>query len=323
MPEPGPYYVSLLDTRELDIFPAPFALYFSTDHHHGEGGIWLYLCDGDPSDPKAWSSYDEALQAGRFDHLARKPEGNPIFQESLQGAGHTETPYTQVVDGQVFLSYHKNNLCHGQATLMALSNDGVNFERLHGKKDSVVLRHANEEQVPHPHTGYFRWTQNPFSQVDAAYIGYSLYEGALDFKSAMWVSDDARNWKLHQVFDAEEGKHVPDPETIFIWHGITPESIRPISNGNYVVLGSVSTRAAGSMERSVELYEVEMAPDGVTLIGRAEKVLSVGASDQPDSEEVDTATLLEINGILHVVYVGTSEHAMRNTVMGATATFQP
>ncbi len=323
MPKPGPYYVSLLDARELDSFPAPFALYFSTDHHHGDGGIWLYLCDGDPSDPKAWSSYDEAMAAGRFDHLPHKPEKNPILQEHTQGDGHTETPYANLVKGKVLLSYHKNNLCHGQATLLALSEDGVNFERLHGEEDSVILRHADETNVPHPHTGYFRWAPNPFPELKAAYIGYSLYEGAMDFKSAMWVSPDAREWTLHHIFDAIEGRNVPDPDTIFVWHGITPESIRPLSNGNFAVLGSVSTRAAGSMERIVELYEAEMAPDGVSLIGTAEKVLPVGTTDQPDSEEIDTASLVELNGVLHGVYIGTSDHAMSNTVMGITGTFEP
>ncbi len=69
MPKPGPYYPCLLKMNEIQDFPFDHALYFSTDHHFGKGGIWLYLCNGVPSDEKNWISYNQAVSEGHFDYL--------------------------------------------------------------------------------------------------------------------------------------------------------------------------------------------------------------------------------------------------------------
>ena len=67
MGSPGPYYPTLVDMDGVEDFPFDYALYFSTDHHTAEGGIWLYVCNGAPSDPKNWKSYDRAVADGDFD----------------------------------------------------------------------------------------------------------------------------------------------------------------------------------------------------------------------------------------------------------------
>jgi len=102
MPEPGPYYTCLVKMDQVDRFPYEYALYFSTDHDRGKGGIWLYVGDGDPTDADSWKSYDQAVADGEFDYLQEKPAGNPIFFDSVQGR-QTETPHANVIDGTVYI----------------------------------------------------------------------------------------------------------------------------------------------------------------------------------------------------------------------------
>ena len=92
MTEPGPYYTCLVKMNRVDRFPYEYALYFSTDHDRGKGGIWLYVGNGDPTDPDSWKSYDQAVSNGEFDYLQEKPADNPIFFDSVQGR-QTETPH--------------------------------------------------------------------------------------------------------------------------------------------------------------------------------------------------------------------------------------
>jgi len=129
MPKPGPYYTTLVKMDEMDRFPYEFALYFSTDHARGQGGIWLYVCDGSPTEADNWVSYDEAAAAGKFDYLSDKPEANPIFVDTVQGR-QTETPHANVIGGTVYMTYHNAGASHGQSTLLATSGDGMNFSRI-------------------------------------------------------------------------------------------------------------------------------------------------------------------------------------------------
>lgn len=115
--------------KDVDGFPFEYALCFSTDHHSGDGGIWLYGCNGDPVESGNWKSYDRALAEGDFDFLENKPAGNPIFVDKIQGS-RTETPRVKVVDCIVHMTYHNRGVGHNQSTLLATSKDGVNFARL-------------------------------------------------------------------------------------------------------------------------------------------------------------------------------------------------
>lgn len=102
MPEPGPYYTCLVKMDQVDRFPYEYALYFSTDHDRGKGGIWLYMGNGDPTDADSRKSYDQAAADGEFDYLQEKPAANPIFFDSVQGR-QTETPHANVIDGTVYM----------------------------------------------------------------------------------------------------------------------------------------------------------------------------------------------------------------------------
>jgi hypothetical protein len=310
MPAPGPYYTCLVQMDKVAGFPFDYALYFSTDHHE-KGGIWLYLCKGIPSEARDWKSYDQAVADGDFDYLKVKPEKNPVFSDTVQGAS-SETPHANVIGGKVYMTYH--NIVggkRGQVTLLATSPDGINFSRIHGDKDSVILEGAN-------HTGYFRWAPNRFAGIRHRYVGYSLFGGGTNFRSAMWVSDDAIRWKREQIFRPMEGHAMPEADRLLIWHGMDPNSITPLGNGKYVALCTGGTRASGSMPRIVELYEIFLAADGKTLYAESRKVMKEGAAGSDDAEEVSEPTTALIGDTWHMIYVGAKNQGKENTVMSAT-----
>lgn len=316
MPAPGPYDTTLVDMKDVPGFPHDHALYFSTDHARGKGGIWLYVSTGSPTDPASWKSYDQAVADGEFDHLEDRPARNPIFVDATQGR-QTETPHANVIDGVVFMTYHNARAGHGQSTLLATSRDGVQFERIHGNRDSVILDYDPREEVGDGHTGYFRWRPNPFPRLDHRYIGYSLHGGGDDFHGAMWGSDDAIEWTKIRIFDSLEGYAV-DGRRIIRRRAIAPGSITSLGGGEFVAICSVGNRSSGGRRRVLELYEVYLADDGMTLTRESRKVLANGPAGSLDAEELDGATVLVAGSTWHLIYVGTSEGATVNTIMAAT-----
>jgi hypothetical protein len=319
MPKPGPYYPTLVKMDRVSHFPYDYALYFSTDHDRGKGGIWLYVCSGSPTNAANWKSYDQAVADGDFDYLKTKPQANPIFIDTTQGT-QTETPHANVIDHTVFMTYHNAGSGHSQSTLLATSQDGVNFTRINSDKDSVILDYDPYKDAGDGHTGYFQWRPNPFSSVSYRYVGYSLHGGGDNFYEAMWVSNDAIHWDKVQVFDAIEG-HAVEGNRIVRRHGIDINSITPLGNGEYVAIASIGNRASGARARVLELYEIFLAADGKTLTRESRKILPNGPPDAYDAEELDGATSVVIGNTWHLIYVGTRGRASVNTIMGATGTF--
>ena len=316
MPAPGPYYTTLVNMKEIESFPFDYALYFSTDHHREEGGIWLYVCNGLPTEAQNWMSYDQAVANGGFDHLTNKPTANPIFTDPVQGNGHTETPHANVIDNTLYMTYHKNGINGTQATLLATSQDGVNFDRINGQEDSVILTYNTETDVGDGHTGYFRWAPNPFPDIDQKYVGYSLHGGGDNYHSAMWVSNNAINWERHTIFTPIEGYTVED-ERMLIWHEFDPNSITPLDTGEFVAICAGGNRASGGAARVSELYEIYLGKDGKTLTRQSQKLLAVGNANDDDAEELASPTTLVIDGTHHLLYVGAKQQGSENTVMSA------
>lgn len=323
LPGPGPYYTCLVPMADLDGFPFDYALYFSPDHDRGDGGIWLYLCNGAPLEPSNWVSYENALAAGHFDHIADKPTANPIHLDNIQGTGHTETPHGNVVDGVLHFTYHKNGLEGTQRTLLATSTDGINLNRINGDDDSVCLRYDQTTDPGDGHTGYFRWSTNPFPDISQQYVGYSLHGGSDNYYSAIWASDDAITWDRLDILKPIEGLAVEQNDMILIWHEIDPSSIRPLGNGEFVAITGVGNRASGGAARITELYEIFLAGDGRTLTRQSRKILPVGPAGSPDSEELSSPTSIVIDGVTHLIYVGASEEGSINTILGAKGTLDP
>ena len=318
IPEPGPYYTCLVPMADVASFPYAYALFFSPDHHRKEGGIWLYLCDGEPTESANWVSYEEAVAAGRFDHVSAKPESNPIFIDTVQGSGHTETPHANVIDGVVYLTYHKNGIDGTQRTLLATSPDGINFSRINGDEDSVVLTYDTNIDPGEGHTGYFRWSPNPFPDIEQKFVGYSLHGGGDDYHSAIWASHDAITWERLDILTPIEGFALENSEHILIWHEMDPSSITQLISDEFVAICGVGNRASGGAARITELYEVFLAGDGRTLTRQCRKVLGIGEPDSPDAEELASPTSILIEDTFHLIYVGAGQEGSVNTVLGAS-----
>ena len=318
MPKPGPYYTTLLKMNQVDRFPYQYALYFSTDHDGGQGGIWLYVSSGAPTDADCWKSYDQAVVDGDFDYLPEKPQANPIFVDSVQGR-QTETPHANVIDRTVYMTYHNVGAGHCQSTLLATSSDGVNFTRIGEGKDSVILDYDPKQEVGDGHTGYFRWRPNPFPDLDYKYVGYSLHGGGDDFHGAMWASNDAIRWNKLQIFDSIEG-HAVGEDRIVRRRSIDPNTITDLGNGEFVAICSLGHRSSGGRPRTLELYEIFLGSDGKALTREARKVLSNGPPGSYDAEELETPTTVVIGDTWHLIYVGTRDKARENTVLGAVGT---
>lgn len=318
IPVPGPYYTCLVEMSGLPSFPYKYALYFSTDHDPAEGGIWLYLCNDNPLEPSNWTSYEDAVAAGEFDHVKNKPGANPIYQDPVQGNGHTETPHVNVIDGTVYMTYHKNGIERTQRTLLATSPNGINFKRINGKKDSVVLRYDQKTDAGDGHTGYFRWAINPFPGIAQKYMGYSLHGGSDNYYSAIWASDDAITWERLDILRPIEGFAVRDKDRILIWHEMDPASIKPLGKNEFVAICGVGNRASGNVSRVTELYEVFLGNDGRTLKRQCRKILAAGKENAPDTEELAQPTSITINGTTHLIYIGSCKSGTKNTVLGAS-----
>jgi len=312
---PGPYYTCLVDMNDVEEFPFEYALYFSTDHVGAGSGIWLYVCNGIPSVAEHWKSYDQAVHDGDFDYLESKPAQNPIFVDTTQGSS-TETPHANVIDGTVYMTYHNAHVGeHGsQSTILSTSPDGVNFSRINGDQDSVIL---HQERSGYEHTGYFRWGPNPFAGVAYDYVGYSLYGGGKNFRSAMWGSNNAIDWDLVEVFIPTEGYAV-EGDNILIWHQLDPNTITSIGNGEYIAITTGGNRASGAEARIVEAYEIFLADDGKTMTRQSRKIMAQGVAGADDEEEVAEPTTIRIGDTWHMIYVGVKNGGGVNTVLGAT-----
>jgi hypothetical protein len=217
------------------------------------------------------------------------------------------------------MSYH-NYFSHNgwQATIMAISCDGVNYKRLYDDDRAIVL----EPKEFLDHTGYFRWGPNIFSGVDYKFVGYSLRRGTVDYRSSMWGSDDAIQWdELQMINGWKTDMGIPEADRFLIWHEMDPTSVRKITGNEYVVICCAGTRAAGKMKRLTELYEVYLAPDGCTQTRMARKIMGVGGRANDDSEECSSSATTFIGDSLHMVYIGTADDGKVNTVMGAVGTF--
>jgi hypothetical protein len=320
MRPPGPYFTCLVDMRKVEAFPCDYALYFSTDHGR-RGGIWLYVCNGIPTEAGNWTSYDDAAADGRFGYLDTKPKANPIFVDTTQGT-QTETPCVNRIGDTFYMTYHNAGAGHMQSTLLATSKDGINFVRINGDADSIILDYDPAKDPGDGHTGYLRWRPNPFSGLDAKYMGYALHGGGDNFFGSMWVSDDAMDWKRARIFDSIEG-HAIDEGRILRRRAIDPNSIMPLGNSEYVAIGCAGERSSGGRKRTLELYEIFLADDGQALTRQARKILGNGPPGSDDAEELNSPSCVVIDGVWHMVYVGVKDNAGVNTVMGATGAFDP
>ncbi len=246
----GPYYPTIIKTSDIAGWQAPYehACYFSTDHANTEmpdGGIWLYLSSGDPTQP--WVSYDDAVAAGHFDYLPSKPLANPIYDASMSGASgaQMETPHARVIDGVVYMTTHNNNGPNGQTTSMNKSSDGLNFNWVR-----YVALIDNDTYVGNSHTGYTKWHENTsLPELPYNYIAYGIGADGDRSDLAQWGFNDPEDqWTLlyyykrdsGRVFDGVSGAP-SDPQLVF---RLNPSLFVPQDDGSVIAIAT--TKSQGS-----------------------------------------------------------------------------
>ncbi|MEH6547854.1 MAG: hypothetical protein V7701_15565, partial [Sneathiella sp.] len=299
-------------------FPFEYALYFSTDHHRGKGGIWLYVCSGIPSEPGCWRSYDDAVAAGAFDHIEQKPSKNPIYVDTVQG-NQTETPHANVIDGIVYMTYHNKGAGHHQSTLLATSPDGVNFTRINGDADSVILDYDPKIAPGNGHTGYFRWGPNPFERVRYRYIGYSLHGGGPRPGSAMWGSNDVVRW---EIIDQTKriSFHGSEARQRIFWQ-IDPSSIRKVDESRYAAITAGGVPHHGKMKRHAQIYEVYLSPEGAEIIDFPRLILPRGSDHNDDALMAFQPAVLTVTGKTYLIYTAVSKNGEKNSLMSAVGSW--
>lgn len=317
----GPYYPSVVDMTGDANFPADYAMYVSTDHASvgTDAGIWLFVCTGDPSVAANWQDYDDALAAGDFDAFGTKPASNPIYIDTTQGT-QTETPCVVKVGSSYFLTYHNQGIDGTQRTLLATGSDGLNFTRINGASDSVILTYDPAVQPGSGHTGYFRWGENPFAGVPHTYVGYSLFGGGGVGHAMQWGSDDGQTWTQLGLLERERPR-LGLPEDFEVkWLEIDPNSIRQIDSGEYVALVAVGDAASGAAERTLEVYEIVVDPTGRRITRNARLVLDNGAASSIDENEVAQPWTIFYQGNPVTFYQAANADSA-NVIACATGTF--
>jgi hypothetical protein len=314
--EEGVYFPSLMATSEIpdSNFPSKFdfVCYASPSHSTGDAGIWLFLCEGDPTIPSNWIEYDDAVANGDFDYLVSKPSGNPIFVDTAFGE-QTETPCVNNIDGTLFMTYHNagNAVYAGnsQHTCLAKSPDGINYTReyIAGNINGTLLP-ANPQYVRgNGHTGYFKWGVNPFTEVGYSYVGYSIYGGGDWYCQAMWVSDNAEDWHVHAYLSNIEGRvteNIPVAYLSSIESTFDPRNIESMGDGTYRVMTTVRETDAGTAGiKNTRLVEVLVGSDGHTILTEANTVMAPteGTFDEGD---VRTSHVFLYNGEKYLIYTG-------------------
>ncbi len=298
MPMPGPFWPSIVKMDKVKDFPHEYALYYSTEHDE-KGGIWLSVCSGNITEPGNWKSYNQAVADGDFDYLKEKPKANPIFVDTTQGR-QTETPHVNIIDGTVYMTYHNCGAGHSQSTLLSTSKDGVNFRRINGKQDSIILDYDPRKAPGNGHTGYFRWGPNPFSGLNWQYIGYSLHGGGgKEGSAAMWGSNNITHWERLDILDLSVG-NCSVKDRMLVWHHIDPNSITPLDNGEYVAISVARKPGHGGNGSKSDIYEIFLSSKGNRQTRVPRKILPDGL---PGADDERLPNSILVNDTWYIIYL--------------------
>lgn len=306
----GVYYPCIVDMLGVPNFPARYAVYFSSDHATGAGGIYLYITDN-LFDAASYQSYDDAVAAGKFNYLSIKPPANPIYVDQVIGS-QTETPELRWVNGTLVMTYQQQGAGNNQSTIRAKGTDGVNFAR-----DRVIVDYVPGEELGDGHTGYFKWGPNPFHGVNYAYIGYSGHGGQSRPTAAQWGTNDPvnGNWSLIALMPRLAGR-LKQGTRVMEWNAIDLTSVRRVGD-NYSVLVPFESPTSGAAARDGAIYEILLASDGLQPMSQPIQVLPKGATY--DAGEVTTSSLI-FDG---TNYVGVYQAADTNNLKNLAAARSP
>lgn len=304
----GPYYPTIIKTSDIAGWQAPYehACYFSTDHANTEmpdGGIWLYLSSGDPTQP--WVSYDDAVAAGHFDYLPSKPLSNPIYDAFMSGASgaQMETPHARVIDGVVYMTTHNNNGPNGQTTSMNKSSDGLNFNWVR-----YVALIDNDTYVGNSHTGYTKWHENTsLPELPYNYIAYGIGADGDRSDLAQWgFNDPEEQWTLlyyykrdsGRVFDGVSGAP-SDPQLVF---RLNPSLFVPQDDGSVIAIATTKSQGSSGAGLAVtSSVQCQLDEKGRIPISKVDYFLTPPPESVNYQELTDT---LEYDGRKFMIYRG-------------------
>ncbi len=278
MPTAGPYYPTIVNMSDIANFPFDWAIYFSTDHDANDGGIWLYVANGDPTVAANWKSYDQAVLDGDFDYLSSKPSVNPIYVDTVQGK-QTETPRCQIINGTLVMTYQNDGQTNGQATLRAKSTDGVNFIR-----DGVVCSYSvgGLTGPGGDHTGYFDWGRNPFPDVPYDWVGYGLSSDGLSGYTAQWGTNDPVNgqWTLIAIMQKLRGRALGQVNSGLIYKVTQTcvDGVRNLGNGIFAMPVVIGEASAGGGIVSNRIFECYYDSTGRNVVRTPRLLVGLGAS---------------------------------------------
>lgn len=306
------YYPCAVDCRGRGL-PFDFAIYASTDH--SSGGIWMYVCSGDPSVKSNWITYDSAKNAGLFDSYQSKPDENPVFNDDIESTGGAETPCVNWVRDTLFMSYQvvfsgvipQTSYMSGlsQGTAIAYSTDGVNFTRYtaHTGGVSAILLPEPLNTPSADHTGYFVWGLNPFDSIPYTYIGNSLLISGQWYAAGYWASNDALHWDFLSIIEPmrnnPNGK-VPGVDPLFDagMGGVQYSNCRKLSDGSVTFIGFAISPGWGAISRTSYLYEINIGADGFSFPRYFDKMMPHSGETYDRNEHSNPTTLLYNNKLI-------------------------
>lgn len=293
----GPYWPDYVDMRNTG-FPADYAMYFSTDHASGFGGIWLYVCRGEPTTRANWKSYDEALALGWFDGITDKPAGNPIIsgdtKQNPAGFTQLETPRVRKVGSTWYMNLQANNVQNkrnNQATIQATSPDGVQW-LLPASLGTVLLVSTTNFGFGDGHTGYFTCGDNPFpALVNPAtnqpwkYLGYSLDGGTDKAKFGQWASDDWTTWTQLAGLHSPRGRIFDQLSKGLGWYIDVP-SIRRINDDMYSAVVGGTAGGSSSAPQYGTMFETVLDKFGREHLAEPKVILDQAAGARAQGPSV-------------------------------------
>ncbi|MEM6260145.1 MAG: hypothetical protein AAGI37_17860 [Planctomycetota bacterium] len=314
------YFPHFVDMRDNAAWPSDWAIYTSTDHDTGDGGIYLLIGDGDPASPTNVKTYAEADADGDFDSFASHPSTAYIFRYTTEG-NQTETPCVVKVGSTYYLTWHNFISGETQRTMIATSTDGLNFTAADISGGSAII--LDESSVVH--NGYMKWGLNPFSKIPYTYVGFGLAngpsgEGSTPFNGNAWwgTNDLSAKWDLIRKVSWRDGTAMGvEANRGGLTNGTLP--IHKNSAGEWVQIVNGQTAGGGGGLKDVELYEVVL-DDEAKPVREARKLLGVGSTF--DNKELDRPHVFEWDGQTRVLYTGVDTNN-NNELCIATATFDP
>ncbi len=269
--------------------------YYSPDHGGSDSGIFVALVNGDPTVPSNWRTYDDAkANTDWLSHLSNLPAANPIYiGPQAAGSGYQmETPCIIPYNGKWIVHFQMTNIpqAANQGTVRAVTSDGFNFT-------SQFVSLLVPTGYTDGHTGYFTGGLNPFpgiidpgTGVKALYAAWSLHGGQRRSTLALWATDNPETgtWRLVQTFGKLMGRNAlgnVGDWLSFAFINMDWGSIRQTRQG-WSFLCEAAEQGSGQTARAGNMYEVLMADDGRTMLGKPQLVIARGAAGTIDNGEV-------------------------------------